>query len=71
MLQRLPVWVRSGFVYLPAGAQRFKQATEYAKAAMADPVVRAIYEELAAKENKRPYSMALSDYFKGKDLFSR
>jgi hypothetical protein len=54
-----------------AQRRRFKQANEYAKAAMADPVVRAIYEKLAANENKRPYSMAVSDYFKGRNLLSR
>jgi len=48
--------------------QRFKQATEYAKAAMTEPKVRAVYEKMAAKEHKRPYALALSDYFKGNDL---
>ena len=54
-----------------AQRQRFKQANEYAKAAMADPDVRALYENMAVKENKRPYSMAVSDYFKGNDLLSK
>jgi hypothetical protein len=50
--------------------QRFKKAVAYARAAIAEPEVRAIYEEMAAKRNKRPFDMAVSDYFKGNDLIS-
>ena len=50
---------------------RFKKAVAYAKAALAEPKVRAVYEKLAAKMNKRPFDMAVSDYFKGNDLLSR
>jgi len=50
---------------------RFKQANEYAKAAMADPDVHAIYEEMAAKEHRQPYRLAFSDYFKGNDLLAK
>lgn len=50
--------------------RRFKQAVAYAKAAMADPDVRPVYEELAAKRGKRPFDMAVSDYFQGNDLLS-
>jgi hypothetical protein len=48
--------------------QRFKKAVAYAKAALADPKVRALYEKKAAKQNKRPRDIAFSDYFKGNDL---
>ena len=51
--------------------RRFKQAVAYAKAAMADPQVRPIYEQMAAEPHKRPYDMAVSDYFKGNDLLSK
>jgi hypothetical protein len=51
--------------------QRFKQANEYAKAAMADPDVCALYEEMAAKEHRQPYRLAFSDYFKGNDRLSK
>lgn len=51
-----------------AHRQRFKEAVAYAKAAMAEPSVRAQYEVLAARENKRPFDMAVSDYFKGNNL---
>jgi len=51
--------------------QRFKQAVAYAKAAMADPDVRKVYEKMAAKKHKRPFDMAVSDYFKGNDLLSK
>ncbi len=53
-----------------ASRQRFQEASKYAKAAMADPQVRAVYEERAAKEHRQPYRVALSDYLKGKDLLS-
>ncbi len=53
-----------------AHRQRFRQAVAYAKAAMAAPAVRAIYAELAAQKQKRPFDLAVSDYFKGKDLLS-
>ncbi len=54
-----------------AHRQRFKQAVIYAKAAMAEPKVRAAYEKLAAKNHKRPFDMAVSDYFKGNNLLAR
>jgi hypothetical protein len=54
-----------------AQRQRFKQAAEYAKTALADPEVRAVYEKRAATEQRLPYRMALSDYFKGIDLLSK
>jgi len=50
--------------------QRFKKAIAYARAAMAEPKVRAVYEKMAAKIGKRPFDMAVSDYFKGNDLLS-
>ena len=53
-----------------AHRQRFKEAIAYAKAAMADPQVRATYEKLAAEQNKRPFDTAVSDYFKGNNLLS-
>ena len=54
-----------------AHRQRFKKAVAYARAAMAEPKVRAVYEKMAAKNNKRPFDMAVSDYFKGNDLLSK
>jgi hypothetical protein len=53
-----------------AHRQRFKQAVAYAKAAMAEPTVRAKYEKAALKAGKRPFDLAVSDYFKGKDLLA-
>lgn len=50
--------------------RRFSQANEYAKAAMADPRVRLLYEEMAARENRRPYRVAFSDYCNGNNLLS-
>ena len=54
-----------------AHRQRFKQAVAYAKAAMAEPTVRTVYEKTAAQKNKRPFDLAVSDYFKGHDLLSK
>lgn len=54
-----------------AHRQRFKQAVAYAKAAMAEPKVRARYEKAAAKKSKRPFDLAVSDYFKGNDLLAK
>jgi hypothetical protein len=50
--------------------QRFKRAIAYAKAAMTDPDVRAVYEKRTAEKDNRPFQMAVSDYFKGIDLLS-
>jgi hypothetical protein len=38
---------------------------------MADPLVRSIYEEMAAKDHKQPYRLAFSDYFKGNNLLAK
>jgi hypothetical protein len=53
-----------------AHRQRFKEAVAYAKAAMAEPKVRAMYEKSATEQHKRPFDMAVSDYFKGRNLLS-
>jgi hypothetical protein len=50
--------------------RRFREAIAYAKAAMADPGVRAVYEKQAAEQNRQPFRVAVSDYFKGVDLLS-
>ena len=51
-----------------AQRERFGKAVAYAKAALADPKVRAKYERMAKKEHKRAWDVAVSDYFEGKDL---
>ena len=38
---------------------------------MAEPKVQAVYEKMAAKKHKRPFDMAVSDYFKGNNLISK
>jgi len=48
---------------------RFRRAVAYARAAMAEPKVRAVYEQEAMQQGKRPFDLAVSDYFKGRDLF--
>ena len=50
---------------------RMARANDYAHAAMADPKVRAKYEKRAAKENRQPYRVAVSDYYQGVNLFAK
>lgn len=51
--------------------RRFKEAVSYARAAMQVPEVRALYVEKAREKNKRPFDMAVSDYFQGNDLLAK
>jgi hypothetical protein len=51
-----------------AHRQRFKEAAAYAKAALADPTIRAYYEEQALQLKKPPYSLAVGDYMQGTNL---
>ena len=53
-----------------AQRERFKQASQYARAALADPNMRALYEEMAAKQGKSVFAAARADYFIKKDLLS-
>jgi len=48
--------------------KRFRLAVEYAHAAMADEQVHAMYVKEAKKKDKRPFDLAVSDYFKGRNL---
>src|SRR5688572_21384434 len=50
---------------------RFKQAVAYARAALAEPKLRARYENRAKRQRKRAWDVAISDYFAGKDLLSK
>jgi hypothetical protein len=50
---------------------RFREANEYAKSAMADPKVQAIYKRRAKRARRSAYRVALSDYFAGKDLLAK
>jgi hypothetical protein len=54
-----------------AHPERFKLAVAYARAALADPASRAVYEEIAAKERVSAFTAAQTDYLNGKDLLSR
>jgi hypothetical protein len=49
-----------------AQRERFKLANAYARAALADPVLRAVYEAIAAEEGLSVFAAACADYFKGK-----
>ena len=51
--------------------KKMAKANDYAHAAMADPVVRLLYEKRGAKEKRQPYRVAVSDYYKGKDLLAK
>ena len=47
------------------------EAADYATAALADPELYAYYEAQAAKQHLQPRNVAISDYFKGKNLLAR
>ena len=49
-----------------ANRQRFREAIAYARAAMADPNVRAQYEKIAKKANRQPFRVAVSDFCAGR-----
>jgi len=48
--------------------QRFGRGVAYAWAAMAEAGVRAVYEQEAGQPGKRPFDLAVSDYFRGRNL---
>jgi hypothetical protein len=50
--------------------QSFRLAAAYVSAALADPELRAYYQEIARQQGKRPRDVAFSDYMKGNDRFS-
>ena len=54
-----------------ANRERFKLANAYAKAAFAEPKLRARYQKRAKRQHKRAWDVAMSDYFEGKDLLSK
>ena len=51
-----------------ANRQRFAEAIAYARAAMANPAVRAHYERKGKKANRQPFRVAVSDFYAGKNL---
>ena len=51
-----------------AHRQRFKEAVAYARAAMIKPGTRVHYEQEALRLGKRPFDLAVSDYFKDRNL---
>ena len=51
-----------------AKRERFAEAIAYARAAMADPEVRAQYETLGKKAGRQPFRVAVSDFLAGKNL---
>jgi hypothetical protein len=46
-----------------AHRERFRQAVAYARAALADPQIRVVYEQAAVRTGKRLFDLAVSDYF--------
>ncbi|HNB41946.1 MAG TPA: hypothetical protein PLG52_10630 [Anaerolineales bacterium] len=51
--------------------RRFKLAVAYAHLAMGDEKVRLQYMAEAAEKGKRPFDLAVSDYFKGRNLLMK
>ena len=54
-----------------ARRHHFKLAVTYARAGLANPVLRDRYHEMAQQEGKLPRGAAISDYLKGNDLLAR
>ena len=56
-----------------AHRERIAEASAYAKAALSNPEIRAIYEQMSMemKGNKRPYDMALKHYYDGNNLLGK
>ena len=53
-----------------AQRQRLKAAIAYARAAMANPAVRLVYEETAREQDRLAFRVAVSDYLKGINRFT-
>ena len=51
--------------------QRFREAIAYARAAMADPKVRAQYLKRGRKANRQPFRVAVSDFCEGRNLLEK
>jgi hypothetical protein len=51
--------------------ERFRQAIAYAHQAMANPDVRAHYEEVGKKAGRQPFRVAVSDFYEGKNLLEK
>lgn len=51
--------------------KRMRGAIAYAQTAMADPKARRFYEKRAAKENRHPFRVAVSDYMKGNNRLAK
>ena len=54
-----------------ANRQRFVKANNYARAALADPDLRAVYENIAAQDGVSAFAAVRADYYKGNDLLVR
>jgi hypothetical protein len=54
-----------------AQRERFRLAVAYAKAALADPERRPRYERRAKRQKKRPWDVAIAEYFEGQDSTSK
>ncbi|HUE98906.1 MAG TPA: hypothetical protein VMN99_06605 [Anaerolineales bacterium] len=54
-----------------AQRERFSLANAYARAALADPDLGALYQERAANQGKSAFALARTDYFNGKDFLSK
>ena len=51
--------------------KRFKAGVAAVQAALREPKVRLKYDRKAKKQDKRAWDLAMSDYFAGKDLYTK
>jgi hypothetical protein len=54
-----------------AHRERFRQAVAYAKATMADPQAGEHYRQAAETSGKRPFDLAVSDFFRERNLLKK
>ena len=54
-----------------AQRRRFKQAVAYAKTAMTQPDIWALYQKMAKKKRKRAWDLAVSDHYHGTGLVAK
>jgi hypothetical protein len=51
--------------------KRMAKAVDSVQAALTDPKVRAKYDRKAKRQGKRTWDLAMTDWFKGKDLYAK
>lgn len=64
IVSRKPIITKEPTAGQTAHRERFKEATAFAKSAVADPSLRAFYEPIAKERDITVYALAVADYLK-------